>query len=115
MDLTFSKEDLDFQAEVRDFLISEYPLEIKEKQDKRLPLEKEDIISWQKILASRGWFAINWPKEYGGSGLTPTQIYILQNELAGANTPVLIPFGVNMCGPVVYTFCLLYTSPSPRD
>ena len=104
MDLTFSKEDLDFQAEVRDFLTSEYPLGIKEKQDKRLPLEKEDIISWQKILASRGWFAINWQKEHGGPGLTPTQIYILQNELAGANTPVLIPFGVNMCGPVVYTF-----------
>ena len=104
MDLTFSKEDLDFQAEVRNFLTSEYPLGIKEKQDKRLPLEKEDIISWQKILASRGWFAINWPKEHGGAGLTPTQIYILQNELAGANTPILIPFGVNMCGPVVYTF-----------
>ena len=104
MDLTFSKEDLDFQAEVRDFLTSEYPLAIKEKQDKRLPLEKEDIISWQKILASKGWFAINWPKEYGGAGLTPTQIYILQTELAGANTPILIPFGVNMCGPVIYTF-----------
>ena len=104
MDLTFSKEDLDFQAEVRDFLTSEYPLGIKEKQDKRLPLEKEDIISWQKILASKGWFAINWPKEYGGAGLTPTQIYILQTELAGANTPILIPFGVNMCGPVIYTF-----------
>ena len=104
MDLTFSKEDLDFQTEVRDFLTSEYPLAIKEKQDKRLPLEKEDIISWQKILASKGWFAINWPKEYGGAGLTPTQIYILQTELAGANTPILIPFGVNMCGPVIYTF-----------
>ena len=104
MDLTFSKEDLDFQAEVRDFLTSEYPLAIKEKQDKRLPLEKKDIISWQKILASKGWFAINWPKEYGGAGLTPTQIYILQTELAGANTPILIPFGVNMCGPVIYTF-----------
>ena len=104
MDLTFSKEDLDFQAEVRDFLTSEYPLALKEKQNKRLPLEKEDIISWQKILASKGWFAINWPKEYGGAGLTPTQIYILQTELAGANTPILIPFGVNMCGPVIYTF-----------
>ena len=104
MDLTFSKEDLDFQAEVRDFLTTEYPVAIKEKQDKRLPLEKEDIISWQKILASKGWFAINWPKEYGGAGLTPTQIYILQTELAGANTPILIPFGVNMCGPVIYTF-----------
>ena len=104
MDLTFSQEDLNFQYEVREFLSSEYPPVIKEKQDKRLPLEKEDIISWQKILASKGWFAINWPKEYGGGGLTPTEIYILQNELAAANTPVLIPFGVNMCGPVVYTF-----------
>ena len=66
MDLTFSKEDLDFQAEVRDFLISEYPGGIKEKQDKRLPLEKEEIISWQKVLASKGWFAINWPKNIEG-------------------------------------------------
>jgi len=104
MDLTFSKEDLNFQSEVRDFISSEYPLDIKEKQDKRLSLEKEEIISWQKILASKGWFAINWPKEYGGADLTPTQTYILQNELASANTPILIPFGVNMCGPVVYTF-----------
>ena len=104
MDLTFSKEDLDFQTKVKDFLTSEYPLAIKEKQDKRLPLGKEDTISWQKILASKGWFAINWPKEHGGADLSPTQIYILQNELAGANTPILIPFGVNMCGPVIYTF-----------
>ena len=104
MDLTYSKEDLDFQSEVRDFLNSEYPLKIKEKQDKRLPLEKEEVITWQKILASKGWFAINWPKEHGGTDLTPTQKYILQNELASSNTPILIPFGVNMCGPVVYTF-----------
>ena len=44
MDLTFSQEDLNFQYEVREFLSSEYPPVIKEKQDKRLPLEKEDII-----------------------------------------------------------------------
>ena len=39
MDLTFSKEDLNFQKEVKEFLSSKYPLSIKEKQDKRLPLE----------------------------------------------------------------------------
>ena len=104
MDLAFSQEELDFQEDVRDFLASEYPLDIKEKQDKRLPLEKEDMITWQKILATKGWFAINWPKEFGGTDLSPTKNYILQNELASANTPILIPFGVNMCGPVVYTF-----------
>ncbi len=104
MDLTFSQQDLDFRDEVQSFILSEYPNLIKEKQDKRLPLAKKDIISWQKILNSKGWFAVNWPKEHGVIYLTPTQKYILQNELAAANTPVLIPFGVNMCGPVVYTF-----------
>ncbi|HIC27170.1 MAG TPA: pimeloyl-CoA dehydrogenase large subunit, partial [Gammaproteobacteria bacterium] len=51
MDLVFSQEDLDFQEEIRSFLTSEYPLDIKEKQDNRLPLEPEDTIKWQKILA----------------------------------------------------------------
>ena len=59
MNLQFTQEELDFQKEVKEFLSSQYPLSIKEKQDKRLPLEKEEIISWQKILSSKGWFAIN--------------------------------------------------------
>jgi alkylation response protein AidB-like acyl-CoA dehydrogenase len=104
MDLVFSQEDLDFQEEIRSFLTSEYPLDIKERQDNRLPFEPEDVIKWQKILAKKGWFAINWPKKNGGTDWSPTKKYILQNELAVANTPIIIPFGVNMCGPVIYTF-----------
>jgi len=104
MDLVFSKEDLDFKEEVRVFLKSEYPSKIREKQEKGLPLEREDVVKWQKLLAKKGWFAINWPEEHGGTSWTPTKKYVLQNELAAENTPVLIPFGVNMCGPVVYTF-----------
>ena len=104
MNLAFSQEDLDFKQEVRVFLKSEYPSTIREKQEKGLPLERGDVIKWQKLLAKKGWFAINWPEEYGGTSWTPTKKYILQNELAAENTPVLIPFGVNMCGPVVYTF-----------
>ena len=104
MDLNFSEEDISFQSEVRDFLSNDYPDDIKDKQDKRIPLNKGEIIRWQKLLASKGWFAINWPKEYGGTDWSPTKKYILQNELASANAPVLIPFGVNMCGPVIYTF-----------
>ena len=104
MDLTFSKEDLKFQEEVRLFISENYPYDIKEKQDNRLPLQKEEIIRWQKILANNNWFAINWPAEYGGTDWSPTQKYIFQNELAAENTPILIPFGVNMCGPVIYSF-----------
>ena len=51
MDLNFSEEDISFQSEVRDFLSNDYPDDIKDKQDKRNPLNKDEIIRWQKILA----------------------------------------------------------------
>ena len=104
MDLKFSKEDIKFQIEVRDFINKEYPADIKYKQDNRLPLEKEEIVRWQKLLASKGWFAINWPEDLGGTNWSPTKKYIFQDELAAANTPITMPFGVNMCGPVIYSF-----------
>ncbi|MBV06636.1 MAG: pimeloyl-CoA dehydrogenase large subunit [Gammaproteobacteria bacterium] len=105
MDLTFSNSDLSFRKEVVAFLEEEYPSDIKEKQDKRVPLEKEEIIRWQKILHGKGWFAINWPTEYSGyQDLSVTEKYILQEELANVNAPTMIPFGVGMCAPVIYSF-----------
>ena len=105
MNLSFSKEDLDFKQEVIDFLDANYPGDIQERQDKRLPLDKEQNIRWQKILSKKGWFAVNWPSEYSGSPeLSLTQKYILQNVLAEYNTPVLLPFGVGMCAPVIFSF-----------
>ena len=83
---------------------SNYPAEIKNKMDNGIPVSKDDILTWQRILSKRGWFAINWPEEYGGTGWAVTQKHIFQNELADANTPTLVPFGVSMCGPVIYTF-----------
>ena len=105
MNLSFSKEDIDFKQEVIDFLDANYPGDIQERQDKRLPLDKEQNIRWQKILSKKGWFAVNWPSEYSGNPeLSLTQKYILQNVLAEYNTPVLLPFGVGMCAPVIYSF-----------
>ena len=105
MDLTFSDSDLSFRQEVIAFLNTEYPSDIKEKQDKRITLDKEEIVRWQKILHQKGWFAINWPTEFSGyTELSVTEKYILQEELAKANTPTAIPFGVGMCAPVIYSF-----------
>ena len=105
MDLKFSEADVTFRQEVVTFLENEYPEDIKEKQDKRIPLEKEEIVRWQKILNQKGWFAINWPTQYTNQEeLSVTQKYILQEELAKANTPTTIPFGMGMCAPVIYTF-----------
>ena len=104
MELSFTSKDLEFRDEVRDFLANEYPSHIKEKLEKGDMLSKQDLIDWHKSVSNKGWMGYNWPKEYGGTGWSPAQIYIFQNELGLAGCPPFIPFGVSMVGPVIYSF-----------
>ena len=104
MHVSFTSEENDFQKEVNSFFNEKYPADIKDKQNKSVPLEKEDFIRWQKTLYEQGWAAPNWPVEYGGTGWTPVQKYIFANENAKANAPAIVPFGLGMVGPVIYTY-----------
>jgi len=104
MHVSFTNEENDFQKEVNSFFNEKYPADIKEKQNKSVPLEKDDFIRWQKTLYEQGWAAPNWPVEYGGTGWTPVQKYIFANENAKANAPAIVPFGLGMVGPVIYTY-----------
>ena len=104
MHVSFTTEENDFQKEVNSFFNEKYPADIKEKQNKSIPLEKEDFIRWQKTLYKQGWAAPNWPVEFGGTGWTPVQKYIFANENAKANAPAIVPFGLGMVGPVIYTY-----------
>lgn len=104
MDVNFSAAELEFQSEVRKFFQEKYPADIREKQDRGVSLSREDIIRWQKIVYEQGWAAVNWPVEYGGTGWTPVQKYIFESEFAAANAPSIIPFGLKMVGPIIYTF-----------
>ncbi len=104
MNINFTEEEIAFREEIRHFLAEEYPADIRRKRDEGIELTPEDTIRWQKTLHKRGWFAVNWPVEHGGTGWTPVQNYIFANEMARANTPILIPFGFKMVGPIIYTF-----------
>ena len=104
MNVTFSAEDLAFQDEVRAFFRDEYPADIREVVDSGGPVSPEMQIRWQKLLYEKGWAAPNWPEEYGGTGWTPIQKYIYAREEGLANAPIMVPFGLNMVGPVIYTF-----------
>jgi len=104
MHVSFTNQENDFQKEVNSFFNEKYPADIKEKQNKSVPLEKDDFIRWQKTLYEQGWAAPNWPVEYGGTGWTPVQKYIFANENAKANAPAIVPFGLGMVGPVIYTY-----------
>jgi len=104
MNLDFSPEDVAFREEVRTFIAENYPKDLRAKQDSGEPLNKEDYLAWHKVLAKKGWVAPSWPKEHGGTDWTPTQKYIWSEEQARADTIAVLPFGVSMLAPVVYTF-----------
>ena len=104
MNVNLTDEELEFQKDVRTFLKEKYPDDIRNKQDKEIPLGRDDSTRWQKILFDRGWAATNWPVEYGGTGWTPVQKYIFDQELGAANAPEFVPFGMKMVAPIIYTF-----------
>lgn len=104
MKLELSKEDEAFRATVRQFFETEYPKDVLHKTANGIAIEKQDHLTSEQALAARGWLAVNWPVEHGGTGWTPTQKMIFDDELerAGALNPV--PMGVIYVGPVIYTF-----------
>jgi alkylation response protein AidB-like acyl-CoA dehydrogenase len=104
MDLDFSAADTAFRDEARAFIAQNYPAAIREKQRDEEALTKEDYFAWHRILAAKGWSAPSWPVEWGGTGWTPAQKYIWSEEQANADTIPILPFGVLMVAPVIYTF-----------
>lgn len=106
MDISFSEEDRQFQQEVRDWLEGAWPQEMRDKQARSAlgKLSKDDLVSWQKRLADKGWAATNWPVEHGGANFTPTQSYIFDLERARVGAPGVMPFGITMVAPVIMKF-----------
>jgi len=104
MNLDFTPEENAFRDEVRAFIAENYPAALRKAQDEDRALTKDEYLMWHKILAKKGWVAPSWPKELGGTGWTPTQKYIWSEELARADALPVLPFGVNMLAPVIYTF-----------
>jgi len=103
MDIEFSPEDLAFRDEVRAFIKENYPTHLREKKS-RQEMSKEDILAWHKVLHKKGWVAPHWPKEYGGTEWNVTQRYIWGEENARAETSPLLPFGLSMVGPVIFSY-----------
>jgi alkylation response protein AidB-like acyl-CoA dehydrogenase len=104
MDLNYSPDELAFRDEVRKWLRESLPGELREKVLSYGHLSKEDLRRWHVILAKKGWIAPAWPEEWGGTGWSPVQRYIFEEECGYAGTPPLVPFGLTMCAPVLLRF-----------
>lgn len=106
MDLSFTADDKQFRQEVKSFLDETIDSDLRQKMaaNRNNYLPKEDHVRWQKALSAKGWIAPDWPVEYGGPGWTTTQKYIFETEMAQANAPGVMPFGIKMCAPVIMKF-----------
>lgn len=103
MHTRFSKHDLAFQQQVRDFLTENFTTELNARlQD--ADSYKAAMVEWQKILHRQGWIAPGWPVEHGGSGWSDTQRFIFENERSRLGVPDVNPFGLKMVAPIIYTF-----------
>ena len=103
MDLDFSPEDEVFRQEVREFIANNYPERVRGRSRREFD-SREDFMAWHKTLYQKGWVAPLWPVEYGGTGWNVTQRFIFNEENARADTPSLLPFGLSMVGPVIFSF-----------
>jgi acyl-CoA dehydrogenase len=108
-------EDLDtFRAETRAWLEANCPAEMREPvrsdadvvwggrdQSKMTPAQKQ----WMDAMGARGWTVPDWPKEYGGGGLSPAETKILREEMARlkCRNP-LNSFGISMLGPALLKY-----------
>ena len=55
-------------------VIGGVPLSREEKER----LEREDFLTWVRILNGRGWVAPSWPKRFGGQERDPARQLIFE-------------------------------------
>ena len=104
MDLRLTAEELAFRDEVRAFMASSLPDDIRAKVLAGQHTSREDTVRWQRILHAKGWGAPSWPREFGGTGWDPVRQYLFEEEGAQAGAPRQLPFGLKMVGPVIMRF-----------
>jgi acyl-CoA dehydrogenase len=60
---------------------------------------------WLERMAARGWTVPEWPKAYGGGGLSKDEARVLREEMAALRCRLpLTSFGISMLGPALLKY-----------
>jgi alkylation response protein AidB-like acyl-CoA dehydrogenase len=103
-----------FRSEMRAWLEANCPPEMREPMrdesdacwgGRNFTFKNEAQRKWLEVMAQRGWTVPDWPKDYGGGGLSPAETKVLRQEMAriGARNP-LMSFGISMLGPALLKY-----------
>lgn len=81
MDFELDKDQRAWRDEVRAFLSENVTPElIAERNERGYEHPGGHLAAFRKKVGEKGWWGLNWPKEYGGLGLGPVYQHILVNE-----------------------------------
>src|SRR5918998_4790238 len=103
-----------FRLETRAWLDANCPPEMREPMrdesdacwgGRNAKFKNEAQKLWMERMAERGWTVPDWPREYGGGGLSAPETKIVKQEMArvGARNP-LMSFGISMLGPALLKY-----------
>lgn len=84
MDLQYSDEDRGFRERARAWLSTNVPQKARPAHG---PESAAFDREWQRKLYEHGWAGVNWPKDFGGLGLSGLQQVIWYEECARAHAP----------------------------
>ena len=95
MDLRFTADELAFRDELRAWLHDVLPTIPPPPHENDFVARRAYDIAWQRKLYDAGYAGINWPKEFGGRGATPTEHLIFLEETERLGAPYV---GINFVG-----------------
>jgi len=110
MDFRDTPEEAAFRTDVHTFIESNLPQGWGEVDAEAAFLGDDDperrafLKQWQGALGKRGWIAPHWPTEYGGAGMSVTEQFIFNEEMAVSRAPGVGGFGVTMIGPTLILY-----------
>jgi alkylation response protein AidB-like acyl-CoA dehydrogenase len=107
MDLAFSPEEEEFQAEVRAWIDANLPAGWRYAGVGGFREEGQEEIQreWQRRLCEGGWLKLDWPREQGGRGASPVMVAIYQEEITRAGAPpILGRLGVTLLAPLLMRY-----------
>ncbi|MCC0097513.1 acyl-CoA dehydrogenase family protein [Streptomyces flavotricini] len=95
MDLTYTQEERDFRARLREWLGKTLPELPARPSPDDWPGRRAYDAGWQRRLYDAGYAGLHWPVDAGGRGATPTQHLIFLEETERAGAPYV---GANFVG-----------------
>src|SRR5581483_9572252 len=101
MDVRYPPEAEAYREKVQAFLAEHLPADWKGIGALDPEAAEQFTIEWRKTLREHGYLGVNWPKEYGGAGLTPLETVVLAEEFTRAGVPrggSNDVFGIQMVG-----------------